>query len=138
MSCTRTLHPYLIAILGVVQTPVWSQPSSPDFFPLAIGNSWTYDYSVIDNQQAGDAYITESGSAIYTVLSNAVSTDSTVWHLREVRDVLHSYAFLFDHSRDTVFVLKDSIDFDFIEYCAGTIDFCGMTRFPLVGHRFFR
>ncbi len=116
---TSAHRPILLVIFALIQTPVWSQLSSPDFFLLAVGNSWTYDYSVVDNQQLGDVYTSDSGSAAYTVLSKTVSTDSTLWHLREVRDVLHSYSFLFDHSRDTMYALKDSLDFDLIEYSAG-------------------
>ena len=114
-----------------------AKPSSPDFFPLAIGNSWTYDYSVIDNQQAGDAYITESGSAIYTVLSNAVSTDSmsgifakfAMSCIRTPSCLIAATLCLFSRTQST---LTSS------NIAQGTIDFCGMTRFPLVGHRFFR
>lgn len=109
----------MYVLFALMQTPVWSQFSSPDFFPLAVGNSWTYDYSVVDNQQLGDVRTSDSGSAAYTVLSKTASTDSTVWHLREVRDVLHSYVFLFDHSRDTMYSLKDSLDFDLIEFAVG-------------------
>jgi hypothetical protein len=105
----------LLSVTLFLCPPTWGQAPAYDFLPLAVGNSWIYDYA-LDNDVPSDFYSSYVGTATYVVLSREVHPDSTVWRIRETRNVQHhSYYYLPPH-RDTTVALTDSMVFDFVEY----------------------
>ena len=84
-------------------------PWSEDFFPLAIGNRWTYDYF---NQKIWSWNLTNtfSGTAIDSIIAKSVSTDgSTVWSVLETRNLI----------KDNASLIVDTAIFSLVEYPDG-------------------
>ncbi|MCX6119987.1 MAG: T9SS type A sorting domain-containing protein [Ignavibacteriales bacterium] len=109
-------------ILSVVLLSVVSvtkgQSTSNDYFPLYIGNQWTYNYLTITDTPS-DWIITDNGIAIYTILSKSVSTDSIVWGFQEIRDLIRDSHFTFPpQNHDTSFI-NDTTLFQIVEYNSG-------------------
>ena len=106
----------LAIIIYSLSTNLFAQNPSDDYFPLAVGNSWTYTYSTSTWEQLGDYSTSDSGQAIYKIVSQVPAFDSIVWNIRETRDVKHHYRNYFPPITDTTYMIKDSTAFVIIEY----------------------
>ncbi len=99
---------------------VKSQLTTSDFLPFAPGLQWTYDYSAVDDNRLDEYTVSDSGIAIYTVVSKDSSADSTIWGLREIRDLIHSYfSYAASDHHYSQSPLKDTTLFNVIEYSTG-------------------
>ncbi len=112
---------YILSIIAFITVPctLTGQTLADDFFPLAVGNQWSYDYYTEDWDQLGDFWMSDSGTAIYRVVSKSAKIDSTIWDILEIRDVQHSYASMYPPQFDTTYRLRDSTAFQLIEFQAG-------------------
>ena len=93
-----------------------AQTHADDFFPLAVGNSWTYNYSGSDDEELNEYRTSDSGLATYKILSQSLSPDSIIWTVQEVRNIVHHYNFYFPPIFDTIYTIRDTIVFPIIEY----------------------
>jgi hypothetical protein len=112
----RRTHLLLLLLTFTPTFKAFGQAATYDFFPLAIGNRWTYNYSASDWEQLGDFTLSDSGTAVYTVASKYSANDSTIWGIKEVRSVLHRVSYYFDHGRDTSYAINDSTSFGLVEH----------------------
>jgi Secretion system C-terminal sorting domain len=82
--------------------PITSDGNDPqidtlnDFFPLTVGNQWTYGYYFIDQDQSPGAVTLEyadSGSITEQLIGKSMFVDSTVWTVQETRVISlnHNY-----------------------------------------------
>ncbi len=83
-----------------------------DVFPLAVGNQWTYRYFTIfqQNGSPGILTITDSGRAIYSIVSVIRAADSTRWIFRVRRDLIHHRSI-----PDSTYPVRDSSSFELVE-----------------------
>jgi hypothetical protein len=95
----------LISVLALLPVTSPGQNPSTDFFPLAVGNTWTYAYFAKHEDKIDGVTVVDSGSAMYRVVSTITTSDSLVWAVLETRTIRHSYTDLFDQSHDTSFSL---------------------------------
>jgi Secretion system C-terminal sorting domain len=109
----RILLPLLCLSL-ISSVRLFSQQSSGDFFPLSVGNSWTYNYYAEDNELLGQTDDIDSGKASYTIISNSTAGDSSVWLFREVRDITHWH--LTFGIGWASYPINDSTSFQLVEY----------------------
>jgi len=111
--------PIALLILGSL-CDAQSQKSSSDFFPLTVGNRWTYVYLADDNDLLDEYAVHDSGSAVYSIISRDSTADSTVWGFSEVRDLIETISYLppgdYHFSK---YPLHDTTTFDLVEYAAG-------------------
>lgn len=106
----------VLVFLFVISSVAYAQYD--DYFPLAVGNSWTYNYNTYSYNGLADIYSYTYGKATYTVISKSVGTDSIMWSLKEVRDVIVDINYYFP-GPDTSYPFKDSANFNIIEYLNG-------------------
>jgi hypothetical protein len=110
----------IISVLSYSVITVFAQTSSDDFFPLAVGNTWTYNYYSLDIEILEESSVSDSGEASYKVVSQTIMTDSIVWFIKEIRNIKHNYGrtplvgFF-----DTTYTINDSTIFSVIEYLQG-------------------
>jgi len=109
-----------IFLLTLIALPIaWSQVRNDDFFPLNIGNQWTYEYKTSDWDQLADVMYSDSGTAICSIISKYGTNDSTIWNFRETRDIVHRIDGLFSPHFDTSYSISDTILFDIVEHTEG-------------------
>ena len=109
-----------IFLLTLIALPItWSQVRNDDFFPLNIGNQWTYEYKTSDWDQLADVMYSDSGTAICSIISKDGTNDSTIWNFRETRDIVHRIDGLFSPHFDTSYSIIDTILFDIVEHTQG-------------------
>jgi hypothetical protein len=96
----------------------WSQADSIDYFPLSVGNSWTYQYQSNDIDYNTGCW-SDSGIAQYSILSNNHTIDSTIWTFREIKDIIRKFTPYFPVGPDTSYLVKDTSIFQLIEYHSG-------------------
>jgi hypothetical protein len=110
-----TLKQYLLSIaLLLVVSVVKGQSTSDDFFPLAVGDQWTYKYHT-HIYTPWDMITDEDGVASYTILSKSSANDSTLWIFQETRDVIQDvYSFFPPANHDTT-AIKDTTIFQIVE-----------------------
>lgn len=112
---------YILAIQIFSLHYILCQSQKDDFFPLDIGNSWTYDYSNRSTTLGGTVYLDrDSGSAVYKVVSKILTVDSTVWQIVEIRDLIHWWAKLGPGPQGGgKYYIKDTTLLSIIEYHQG-------------------
>jgi hypothetical protein len=92
--------------------------SLTEVMPLSVGNRWTYRYytSIWDNS---DITITDSGLAVYTIITSFPEQDSTRWIFGERRNLNHCIHYYFNQRPDTCWSTIDSTSFEIIEVQSG-------------------
>ena len=85
-----------------------------DVFPLAIGNSWVYNYYTFF--WTDEVWESDGGTANYYVVGKTMYSDSTVWFVKEHRELLHHIHEVFPPSFDTTYPIIDSTTFTLIEF----------------------
>ena len=108
----------LILFIFTITELVIAQEVSKDYFPLAVGNVWTYKYYDSDYEAPGDWTYTTYGDAKYRIMSKLSSPDSNVWKFKETRNLTQIYYVYGNNNRDTTSVVDTSY-FDLIEYNNG-------------------
>jgi len=108
--------PFILLMFCLSNIKINAQPRTDDYFPLAVGNSWIYNYSITDWEQLGDYILSDSGLASYTVVSKSVTTDSIIWNMQEQRNVVHHYRTTFPPLHDTIYAVNDTTAFQVIDY----------------------
>jgi hypothetical protein len=108
-----------LCLLNILPAIVFAQSNADDYFPLSVGNVWTYDYAARQDEQLADVIEKDSGVAIYKIVSKTVSSDSTLWEFMEVRNIRRSVNYFFPGHRDTTYWIQDSTLFTLIEYLSG-------------------
>ena len=103
---------FIILPLIIFLSITAAESQSIDFFPLAVGNHWAYDYSL--DLQEYYFHTRDSGTATYTIVSKVSNIDSTIWALMEIRDGVRTRSSIFDTS--VVTKVLDSTAFSLIEY----------------------
>ncbi|HET6272876.1 MAG TPA: T9SS type A sorting domain-containing protein [Bacteroidota bacterium] len=95
-----------------------------DIFPLAVGNRWTYQYaeSALILMEP-EALVTDTGRAYCTILGRTITSDSTVWTISEVQDIVICIDYFF-FGRDTCYPFRDSTTFELVELLAGAHRLC--------------
>jgi hypothetical protein len=108
-------------ILAVAsQSSVFAQPTGQDFLPLALGNSWCYNYYTYSSDLIMESSAADSGSANYFIISRLAHPDSTVWHFLERREgVTSTMWWASGNVRIEKTPFKDSTEFDLVEYQSG-------------------
>jgi len=112
----KRIYIYLLFLSLLSSIDLRAQQSVDDFFPLSIGNSWTYNYSASDDEELGEYRTTDSGVATYRVVSQSLSPDSIIWNIQEIRDIVHHYNFYFPPQVDTSYAVHDTTTFPIVEY----------------------
>ncbi len=89
----------LLAFSLIISVQSLAQVLSRDFFPLTVGNSWTYKYYDLDDEAPGDFLNNYYGTGTYRIISKSLSVDSTrqvslFWNRKaaEVRPSIAKYA----------------------------------------------
>jgi len=113
----------MVALTTIASTLGRSQSS--DFMPFAVGNTWTYSYYAYDDESLAVYRTLDTGIATVRITGRLVSADSTIWSFEETRDIVHNYNFWFPPQVDTSYIIRDTIQYQVIEYHQGD-------------HRFFR
>lgn len=100
---------------------IFSQSQKDDYFPLSVGNSWTYDYSTrLINVNSGPTSDSDSGTAIYKIIYKSETSDSTVWQIEENREIIHTWLYFGPGPGGiTKQYIKDTSSFALIEYHQG-------------------
>ncbi len=104
---------YMIALMLIGVARAGAQTDSlVDVFPLAVGNQWTYRYFTIFVQNGGPGIltITDSGSAVYSIVGMVRTADSTRWMFRVRRDLIHHRSI-----PDSTYPVRDTSNFQLIE-----------------------
>jgi hypothetical protein len=111
----------LYAILTVaLNSFVFAQPMVQDFLPLAVGNSWCYNYSTYSSDLMTEYSSSDSGSVAYVIVSKTSQPDSTVWHFLECREGVTSEVWWASGNlRYNSTSFKDSTVFDLVEHHTG-------------------
>lgn len=104
----------LLAFSLMISAQSLAQVPSRDFFPLTVGNSWTYKYYDLDDEAPGDFLNNYFGTGSYRIISKNLSADSTVWHFEQIRNLTHFSSF--NGENGTTTSLIDTIFFDLVEY----------------------
>ncbi len=81
----------VLIILVSVPTKMFPQSSQDDFFPLAVGNQWTYSYFDDEADYVVGTRTVDSGVVAYSILSKSTSLDSIVWAFLEARQIWRSF-----------------------------------------------
>lgn len=98
----------------------YSQNESNEYFPLQVGNTWSYQYTTYDWAQLADYIESDSGVTQYAILSKLLSADSTIWEVREIQNIIRRIKIFASPQRtDTSFQIKDTVLFRIIEYNSG-------------------
>lgn len=109
-----------LLLAAAVQSSVFAQPTGQDFLPLAVGNSWCYNYSTYSSDLMIESSAADSGSATYFILSKRSHPDSIVWHFRECREgVTFETWWASGNVRYKESSFKDTTEFDLVEYQSG-------------------
>lgn len=97
-----------------------AQSSQSDFLPLALGNEWVYKYQAVDDNIFNQSAVSDSGVAVYTIVSKELSADSIIWGIRETRDIIRaSYSYWGGLHYFSRLPMNDSVLFSVIEYGVG-------------------
>ena len=107
---------YKYLILFLMPLHSLAQNTSNDYFPLRVGNSWTYTYYTSFYDQMADYQSSNKGVATYTIISSSSKTDSILWKFQEVRNIIHNYRHTFPPLYDTSYSIIDTSLFVIIEY----------------------
>ncbi|GEM_PF-3312506 len=101
-----------VLVLGAHGNANAQTDSLVDVFPLAVGNQWTYRYFTIleQNGTPGILTITDSGSAVYSIVGTIRAADSTRWMFRVRRDLIHHRSI-----PDSTYPVRDSSSFELVE-----------------------
>lgn len=86
-----------------------------DFFPLKVGNKWTFNYNMNDRYDITNMY-NSKGTLTWEVIENKSPSDFVV------RSALAAVRRYFNSSRDSV-VPPDTVDFEVTETFGGTVTF---------------
>ncbi len=106
----------VVLVFHSLSQTLFAQSSTEDFFPLAIGNQWTYNYYTTDFDELGNSYVADSGTASYTLVWSLPAVDSILWRCRQVRAIQETVAVPPDPW--TVKRIRDTSEFYIIEYLA--------------------
>ncbi len=110
--------PIIVFVLLSVNSQ--AQDTSNDFFPLSVGNRWSYLYHNRDWVVPGDFITYNDGLAIYTIVSKSLTADSVIWRFQEVRTLTcRSGIAGFPPSSWTSNPVNDSTSFELVEYLGG-------------------
>ena len=104
----------LLAFSLIISTQTLAQVPSRDFFPLTVGNSWTYKYYDRDDEVPGDFLNNYYGTGTYKIVSKSLSEDSTIWHFEQIRNLTHFSSV--NGENGTTNSLIDTTFFDLVEY----------------------
>lgn len=109
ISCLLTLL-CITPDIGISQ-----QIPAVDIFPLAVGNRWTYHYAESTGiMMEPEAIVTDTGRAYCSILGRALTPDSTIWTVAEVRDIVVCIDYFF-FGRDTCYPFQDSTIYELVE-----------------------
>jgi len=91
-----------------------------DVLPLSTGNQWTYRYyTVLVSWPSGNpgSITIDSGTVKYSIVGNDANSDSTLWHFKVNRDIIHHVILSFTNKPDSHIIspIYDSSYFDLIE-----------------------
>jgi hypothetical protein len=89
-----------------------------DVFPLAVGNQWTYDSRISNQDYLLDLFVSSVGTSNYEVLSREVFPDSTIWRIRETVDDTVCYHYYFG-GNDTCVPQHYTMVFPLVEMLQG-------------------
>lgn len=110
----------IVFILLSATNTAAAQSIGADFFPLALGNEWTYRYLAIDDNIFNQSAVGDSGRASYLIVSKEATPDSIVWGLRESRDIVRtSYSYWREITIFSRVQIKDTVFFSIAEYLNG-------------------
>lgn len=129
------LLPFSIAFLALIigHTSAYSQNDSlVDCFPLSIGNRWLYqfDHWLGDEADPGGHNITDTGTALYTILRKADYPDSIVWTFSENRIFHRLEIYVIGHDTVVDSTIVDSTLFNLVERRAGRHELYQQLREP--------
>ena len=110
---------YRILIVFFFPYTLFCQISFNDYFPLRVGNSWTYIHYKSSSSHLIELSYSEKGIVTYSIQSCAESSDSILWKFQQVRQ-LHYYLSTAppNYSSDSGSII-DTLFFDLIEYRTG-------------------
>jgi hypothetical protein len=106
----------VLAFSLIISAQSFAQVPSRDFFPLTVGNIWTYKYYDLDDEAPGDFLNKYYGTGTYRIISKSLSVDSTIWHFEQVRNLTHFFSFNGESEYDTTTSLVDTTFFELVEY----------------------
>jgi hypothetical protein len=109
-------HLIILLSIAAATSSAMAQDPTADFFPLSIGNSWTYNYSALSDDEYACYGNDKKGTAIYSVLSKTVTCDSIIWGMTEIRNVVRTMGYYFPPSYTTKDTIVDTTRFSIIEY----------------------
>jgi len=109
----------LLAFSFIIFTNTQSQIRNDDFFPLAIGNQWTYSYNTSYLDQLQDILYIDSGTAVSSITLKNAFADSVIWGFREARNIVRHISYFSAQSFDTSFSIIDATFFGVAEHLNG-------------------
>jgi hypothetical protein len=109
---------YKYLILFLMPLGALAQNTSNDYFPLRVGNSWTYTYYTNFYDQLADFESINRGIASYTIISKLSTPDSILWRFQAVLNIVsHNWRTPPSFpSNDTSYTVIDTSLFNIIEY----------------------
>ncbi len=72
---------WVVLLLFQTLTGIAQTDSLADLFPLAVGSTWTYDYTESRTNLQIHWFVKDTGTAKYVVTSEVVAPDSTIWEV---------------------------------------------------------
>ncbi len=104
-----------------------------DCFPLSVGNQWLYKYNhwKWDDLKPGSFTTTDTGTALYKIISKVDYSDSVIWGF-EVDRTLHRLAVFEQGPPDTTIdsIIVDSTTFELVELQSGRHELYQQMRNP--------
>lgn len=107
-----TIAVLLFATFTSLQLSAQAQQS--DFFPLSVGNKWTYKYSSMNYQVSLNRVTSEGGTCTCTVIGRTPTQDSVRWIISELHAITRSISNYLP-GRDTLYSTTDSTTFEIVE-----------------------
>jgi len=126
----------MLSLIITSITELRSQSSHDDFFPLSVGNRWTYFFSSFYHDDMEQFETTDSGKASYSITSRLTSSDSIVWNFMEVRQLSRHYKAWFNV--DSTYPLTYTGSFYIVEYLSSNHRLCSSPYFSTAFEIAFR
>jgi Secretion system C-terminal sorting domain len=91
-----------------------AQSQQADFFPLSVGNQWSYKYSSLNHEISLRRITSETGMCTCAIITKSSSSDSVRWLVSESHAITRSVNdYISGH--DTLYNVNDSTTFEVIE-----------------------